>query len=76
MSESTQKTIQTAFGRPLHNAARLQTRKAYPFPMTEDTKCKQNLTKEIRDTDMNVAKLQTLTMDTLAPVVHGRLCRS
>ena len=39
MSESTQKAIKTAFGRPLHNAARLQTRKAYPFPMTEDTKC-------------------------------------
>ena len=31
---------------------------------------KQNLTNEIRDTDTNVAKLQTLTMDTMAPVVH------
>ena len=39
VSENTQKAIKTAFGRPLHNAARLQTRKAYPFPMTEDTKC-------------------------------------
>ena len=39
VSERTQKAIKTAFGKPLHNAARLQTRKAYPFPMTEDTKC-------------------------------------
>ena len=74
MSENTQKAIK---GRPLHNAARLQTRKAYPFPMTEDTKCpkldgvvKQNLTKEIRDADSNVAKLQTLTLDAVAPLVH------
>ena len=36
VSERTQKAIKTAFGKPLHNAARLQTRKAYPFPMTED----------------------------------------
>ena len=77
VSENTQKAIKTAFGRPLHNAARLQTRKAYPFPMTEDTKCpkldgvvKQNLTKEIRDADSNVAKLQTLTLDAVAPLVH------
>ena len=77
VSENTQKAIKTAFGRPLHNAARLQTRKAYPFPMTEDTKCpkldgvvKQNLTKEIKDADSNVAKLQTLTLDAVAPLVH------
>ena len=45
--------------------------------MTEDTKCpklngvvKQNLIKEIRDTNSNVAKLQTLTLDTVAPFVH------
>ena len=77
VSESTQKAIKTAFGRPLHNIARLQTRKPYPLPMTENTKCpkvdgmvKQNLTNKIKDTDTNVAKLQTLTMDTMAPVVH------
>ena len=45
--------------------------------MTEDTKCpkldgvvKQNLTKEIRDAESNVAKLQTLTLDTVTPLVH------
>lgn len=45
--------------------------------MTEDTKCpkldgvvKQNLTKEIRDAESNVAKLQTLTLDAVAPLVH------
>ena len=77
VSENTQMAIKTAFGRPIHNAARLQMRKAYPFPMTEDTKCpkldgvvKQNLTKEIRDADSNVAKLQTLTLDAVAPLVH------
>ena len=31
---------------------------------------KQNLTKEIRDADSNVAKLQTLTLDAVAPLVH------
>ena len=76
VSESTQKATKTAFGRPLHNVVRLQTRKACPFPMTEDTKCpkldgmvKENLTKEIRNTDSNVAKLQTLTLDTVEPAI-------
>ena len=58
--------------------------------MTKDTKCpkvdvvvKQNLIKEIRDTDTSVAKLQTLTLETVAPVEHilqeahaGRLSHS
>ena len=55
VSESTQKVIKAAFEKPLPNAARLQTRKTYSFPMTEDTKCpkldtvvKQNLSKDVK----------------------------
>ena len=79
-SESTQKAIKTAFERPLHNAARLQTRKAYPFPMAQDTKCpkldgvvKQKLTKEIRNMNLFVAKLQTLTLDTSGVATLGHV---
>ena len=50
VSESTAKTLKSAFKKPLSNAARLQVRKAYAFPNVEDTKCpkldrviKQNL---------------------------------
>ena len=67
VSESTQKAMKTAFKKPLRNAVRLQTRKTYFFPMIEDTKCpkldtvvKQNLSKDVKDSDVNVA----------APLVH------
>ena len=77
VSESTRRALKTAFEKPLLNAARLQTRRAYPFPMVEDTKCpkldsvvKQNLAKEIKDSDASVAKLQTLWLDAVAPLVH------
>ena len=77
VSESTRKAIKTAFEKPLPNAARLQTRKTYSFPMIEDTKCpkldtvvKQNLSKKVKDSDVNVAKLQTLMLDAVAPLVH------
>ena len=71
------KAIKAAFEKPLPNAARLQTRKIYSFPMIEDTKCpkldtvvKQNLSKDVKDSDVNVAKLQTLMLDAVAPLVH------
>ena len=42
----------------------------------EDTKCpkldrviKQNLTKEVKDADSNAARLQTLNLDAVAPMV-------
>ena len=45
--------------------------------MIEDTKCpeldnvvKQNLVKEIKDSDASVAKQQTLLLDAVAPLVH------
>ena len=45
--------------------------------MIEDTKCpkldtvvKQNLSKDVKDSDVNVAKLQTLMLDAVAPLVH------
>ena len=45
--------------------------------MVEDTKCpkldtvmKQNLSKDVKDSDVNVAKLQTLMPDGVAPLVH------
>ena len=37
VSESTRRALKTAFEKPLPNAARLQTIRAYPFPMVEDT---------------------------------------
>ena len=50
VSESTAKTLKSAFKKPLSNASRLQVRKVYAFPNVEDTKCpkldwviKQNL---------------------------------
>ena len=59
---------------PILNTAQLQTRKGYSFPGVEDTKCpkldwviKQNLSKEA---DAAAAKLQTLTLDAVAPLVH------
>jgi len=77
MSESTQKAIKAAFGSQLNNPARLQMRKGYPFPVIEDTRCpkldrvvKQNLTKDVKDTDANASKLQTLTLDAVAPLVY------
>ena len=39
VSESTRRALKTAFKKPLPNAARLQTRRAYLFSMVEDTKC-------------------------------------
>ena len=51
-------------------------RKPYGFPNVEDTKCpkldgviKQNLTKEVKDADSNAARLQTLSLDAIAPMV-------
>jgi hypothetical protein len=77
VSETTKATIQTAFERPLSNVARLSARRAYAFPDTEVTKCprldsvvKQNLGKDVKDADVSVAKIQALTLDTVAPLVH------
>lgn len=78
VSEGTRKVTKTAFKKPLHNAARLQTKKTtYSLPLVEDTKCpkldtvmKQNLSKDVKDSDVNVAKLQTLMPDAVAPLVH------
>ena len=51
-------------------------RKPYGFPNVEDAKCpkldrviKQNLTKEVKDADSNAARLQTLNLDAVAPMV-------
>jgi len=77
VSESTQKAIKAAFGMQLRNPARLQVRKSYPFPAIEDTRCpkldrvvKQNLTKDVKDTDASASEPQTLTLDAAAPLVN------
>ena len=69
VSESTLRALKIAFEKPLPDAARLQTWRACPFPKTKDTKCpkldsvvKQNLAKEIKDSEASVAKLQTLSL--------------
>ena len=76
VSESTAKTLKSAFKKPLSNTARLQVRKPYGFPNVEDTKCqkldwviKLNLTKDVKDADSNAARLQTLNLDAVAPLV-------
>ena len=77
VSEGTAKALKTAFGRPLSNQARLQTRKPYAFPNVEATRCpkldpvaKQLLHKEQKQADASLAKLQTLVLDAVAPLVH------
>ena len=77
VSEHTAKTLKAAFSRPLPNQARLQTRKPYPLPNSEVTKCpkldpvaKQLLQKEPKQADASLAKLQALVLDVVAPLVH------
>ena len=76
MSETTAKTLKSAFKKPLSNTARLQVRKLHGFPNVEDTKhpkldrvIKQNLAKDVKDTNSNVGRLQTLNLDAIAPLV-------
>ena len=76
MSESTARRLKSGFKKPLSNTARLFVRKPYSFPNVEDTKCpkldrvtKQNLTKDVRDANSNAARLQTLNLDAVAPLV-------
>ena len=77
VSENTAKALKTAFSRPLANQARLQARKPYSFPNVEATKCpkldlaaKQLLSKEQKQSDGALAKLHTLVLDAVAPLVH------
>ena len=77
VSESTAKALKMAFGRPMPNQARLQVRKPFPFPDVEATRCpkldpvaKQLLQKEQKQADSALAKLQTLVVDAVAPLVH------
>ena len=74
--ESTARTLKSAFKKPLSNTACLLVCKPYSFPNVEDTKCpkldqviKQNLTKDVRDANSNAARLQTLNLDAVAPLV-------
>ena len=77
VSEDTGKILRSSFGRPLTNQARLTARKAYPFPDVETTRCpkldpvaKQLLQREQKAADGAMAKLQTLLLDAVAPLVH------
>ena len=76
VSESTAKTLKSALQKPLSNSTQLQVHRAYTFPNVEDTKCqkldcviKQNLTKDIKDAASNAARLQTFSLDAVAPLV-------
>jgi hypothetical protein len=77
VSDDTTRLIKGTFKKPANNATRLHYRKGFSFPNVEDTKCpkldpmiKQNLSKEAKDADASVVKLQTLTLDAIAPLVH------
>lgn len=77
VSENTAKVLKTAFGRPLSNQSRLQARKPYPFPNVETTRCpkldpvaKQLMQRDQKQADASMAKIQTLVLDVVAPLVY------
>ena len=76
MTEATKRVLKQAFTRPLANPARLQVRRPFAFPAVQETKCpkldpvaKQLLTKEAKDADTSLARLQAFMLDALAPMV-------
>ena len=77
VTENTAKALKAAFGRPLPNQVRLQARKLYPFPDVEVMRCpkldpvaKQLLQKEQKQADASLARLQTLVLDVVAPLMY------
>lgn len=75
--EHTEKALKSSFGRSLPNAVCLQTRKPFLFPSIEVTKCpklnpvaKQLLQKDAKQADVNLAKLRSLMLDTVALLVR------
>ena len=77
VSETTATFLTSSFTRPLANQARLSLKKNYAIPNVHTTKCpkldrvmKSNVSKVTKDRDGTAAKLQTLMLDAVAPLVH------
>jgi hypothetical protein len=75
VSDDTEKFIKEVFGHSISNGTRLQTRKEYPFPDLNESRCpkldpimKQNLSKDAKDVDTAASKVQALVLDSVAPL--------
>ena len=77
VSPETSSFLQSCFGKPLNNSARQGLRKTVGVPKVDATKCpkmdcvvKGSVSKETKDADTTLAKMQTLVLDAVAPLVH------
>ena len=81
VSEETKTFLNSCFGKPLTNPARQCLRKTVGVPKVDATKCpkldrvvKGSVTKETKDVDANLERIQTLVLDAVAPLVHVVEC--
>ena len=77
VSEETTTFLRSCFGKPLTNAARHGLKKPVGVPKVDATKCpkldrviKGSVSKDTKEADGTLAKLQTLLLDAVAPLVH------
>ena len=76
LSSTTTKIVEDAFGHSIFNERRHSLKRKQPIPDTPFTKCpkldpiiQSRLPKPAKDTDRNLARLQTLVLDTAAPLL-------
>ena len=77
VSEETAQVVNVAFKTPLANIARQSLRRQFGVPKLDTTKCpkldtiiKCNLSKEVKDADSQLARIHTLILDAVAPLVQ------
>ena len=77
VSLETTSFLQSCFGKPLNNSARQGLHKTVGVPRVDATKCpkldrvvKGSVSKETKDADTTLAKMQTLVLDAVTPLVH------
>ena len=77
VSEETAQVVNAAFKTPLANTARQALRRQFGVPKLDTTKCpkldtviKCNLSKEVKDADSQLARIHTLVLDAVAPLVQ------
>ena len=77
VSEETAQVVNSAFKTPLANTARQALRRQFGVPKLDTTKCpkldtviKCNLSKEVKDADSQLARIHTLMLDAVAPLVQ------
>ena len=69
VSEETAQVVNAAFKTPLANTARQALRRQFGVPKL-DTVIKCNLLKEVKDADSQLARIHTLMLDAVAPLVQ------